>query len=187
MGLAVAEALQEAKVHVIATQMCASSCANYLFAGVRNRHALGQPAILFHGGYSSQSKALAMANVDALLKGAARNLIANPEQEKAKISLQFDELRRRQAALYARVGVSESVVTGVDSLDLGKLPADVCGRAGLPRNFVYFGDDQLKSLGLVLRSGKTASSAEMVDRRLREVRAGFTACRAPAGYGHRPS
>ena len=179
-ALIFAEKLQakDAEVHVV--QLCGSSCANWLYAGVRRRHVVGRALILYHGGFSDLTRERALAAFDAFVPEPGGPKSDDPERDRAELVKRFVSMQRRQDALYRRIGVSPQIVHGVDALDTAKLDPSRCGGDTFrPRNFVYFGTRQMRRLGVAPVSGSPEMTPANVNAALAALGVDFVACLAP--------
>ena len=179
-ALGLAEKLQErgASVHVVG--VCASACANYLYAGVRDRHVQQASLLLFHGGFSAGNRARALAALEAHLAGPQGASVPEPEANRRAIGQSLDALQVRQDALYRRAGVDPRIVHGFDGLDVASLDDALCGGPSqAPRRFLYFDDVQMARLGIAPASGRTEQDPRRVNAAIAALDGGFIACRAP--------
>lgn len=179
-GIEIAEALQGAGAAVHVVDICASSCANYLYAGLPNRHISGASLVLFHGGFSDQTEERALTALDRLLADMG-DIIPDKDAERDRIRADFGDKRQRQDSLLARAGASTAIIHGVDAIDKADLPEELCGDAERPRDFVFLSPEQAERLGIAPLTGTLPSTPAEVNARLYDVveDAGFTVCRAP--------
>ncbi len=189
-ALGLAEKLQarDASVHVV--DVCASACANYFYAGVRDRHVQDASLLLFHGGFSERTRTRALATLEAYLDGPQGGTVPDPEANRQAIRQSLDALQARQDALYRRIEVDPSIVHGFDGLDEAALDEPRCGGPSrAPRHFLYFDDAQMGRLGIAPVSGRTEQDPQRVNAAIAALGAGFIACLAPdvefAGTGSR--
>lgn len=181
-GISAAELLQRRGVAVYVHQVCASSCANYLFAGVTRRMVSPGALILFHGGFSAEGRPDALAQLDALLSSPAGARVSDPDEQRRRAAADFDRNIERQRLLFAAVGVSEDIVVAVERLDVDRLDnVDCGGDVEAPRRFVFFTPEQLNSMGVQIEHGHPADSPIAVNESIRALGGGFVACRFPAG------
>ena len=179
VAIAIAENLQAQVVTVIAHELCASSCANYIFAGVEDRRVTSNTLVLFHGGFSDQSRSRIEESLERLYAQAG-DLIENVEVDRQRVLASFDTNRARQDALLRRAGVDTAIIHSVDANDASTLPAELCGGvSNLPRNFVYFSEDDAAKLGLHLSGGSILTDPSAVNRRIADLGRAFVACRLP--------
>lgn len=184
VALDLAEKLQAADAEVFVVDVCASSCANYFYAGVRRRHAVGSPLILYHGGFSEPSRQRVAEALDKFLSGPDAASVPNHDAVRRGTLLKFDSSMARQDALYSRIGVSADVVHGVDVLDVPSIENERCGGASdLPRNFIYFDRAQMERLNILPISGDPEVVPMMVNDANASVDGTFIACLAPTNFG----
>jgi len=179
-ALGLAEKLQarDASVHVV--QICASACANYFYAGVRDRHVEEASLLLFHGGFSSGNRARALAAFEAHLRGPQGATVPDPEANRQAIEQSLDALQARQDAFYRRAGVDPVVVHGFDGLDAASLGDAQCGGPSqAPRRFLHFDAALAERLGIAPVSGRTEQDPQRVNAAIAARDAGFIACLAP--------
>ncbi|AKC87334.1 hypothetical protein WQ53_11785 [Pseudoxanthomonas suwonensis] len=180
IALGLAEKLQarDASVHVVG--VCASACANYFYAGVRDRHVQDASLVLFHGGFSDGNRARARATLEAYLSGPQGGTVPDPEANRQAIRRSLDALQAHQDALYRRVEVDPRIVHGFDELDAAALDEPRCGGPSqAPRHFLYFDDAQMGRLGIAPVSGRTEQDPQRVNASIAALGAGFIACLAP--------
>ncbi|MFN3352162.1 MAG: hypothetical protein ACK4Z5_01030 [Brevundimonas sp.] len=181
VGLDLAEALQTHQVEVAVSELCASACANYLFAGAPVRSIDEGSLLLFHGGYSERTRRAVISELERFFASPSGVLIENPAENRATVMAGFDRNLQRQSDLYRAVSVSEQIVTAVDAIDLEALDPSACGgESERPRNFIFFSRSQLQSLGLAARRGEPLDDPAGVNRRLEAAGLPFAACQAPA-------
>ena len=181
-ALALAEKLQarDASVHVVG--VCASACANYFYAGVRDRHVQPAALLLFHGGFSAGNRARALAMLEAYLDGPQGATVPDPEANRRAIGQSLDASQARQDALYHRLGVDPRIVHGFDALAVDSLDDAHCGGPSpAPRHFLYFDDAQMAHLGIAPVSGHAEQDPQRVNAAIAALGASFIACRAPGG------
>lgn len=180
VALNLAEKLQAKNARVYVLDICASSCANFIYAGVRERHVQDGALILFHGGFSRETRARAMASLNALLAGPQGTLIKDHESSRRSARQSYDSAWARQDALYRRIGVNPLIVHGVDAIDFRDIDDFNCGGASqLPRNFVYFDRVQMKQLGIAPSTGFPQITPTHVNEAIEALERQFVACLAP--------
>ncbi|SBV35520.1 exported hypothetical protein [uncultured Stenotrophomonas sp.] len=189
-ALALAEKLQARDTGVHVVEVCASACANYFYAGVRDRHIQPASLLLFHGGFSANNRARGLAMLEAYLSGPQGATVPDPEANRRAVGQTLDALQARQDALYRRIGVDPRIVHGFDALDVDTLDDAHCGGPSpAPRHFLYFDDAQMARLGIAPASGHTEQDPLRVNAAIAALDADFIACRAPetsfAGTGAR--
>lgn len=179
VALAIAENLQAQDVTVFAHELCASSCANYIFAGVEDRRVTSNALVLFHGGFSDQSRSRIVESLEKLYAQAG-DQIQDAEVDRQRLLASFDSNRDRQDALLRRAGVDNAIIHSVDANDASSLSAELCGGvSNLPRNFVYFSEDDAAQLGLNLSGGSILTDPTSVNQRIADFGRAFVACRLP--------
>jgi ATP-dependent protease ClpP protease subunit len=183
-ALNIAELLQRQNATVRVVDVCGSSCADFFFAGIRNRSVTDGALILFHGGFSAQNRTRLVAELDKLLSSESSRKIEHPDQLRTSALEEFDEDTSRQNQLYDSLGVDRAIVRDIENIDVDRLPESDCDPSRKARrNFVFFDLQQLEALGLSVSSGKPATTPSEVNRRLVRLGADFEACRAPAWFG----
>jgi len=180
IGLDLAEELQAKNVRVYLMGICASSCANFLYAGVRDRHVLDGTLVLFHGGFSVETRTRSMASLDKLLAGPRGALIKDHDEVRRTAREAFDATMARQDALYHNIGVNPAIVHAVDAMDFTGIIDRNCGGASdLPRDFVYFNLAQMERLGVAPVSGQPETNPKRVNERIATLGRSFVACVVP--------
>ena len=179
LALGLAEKLQarNARVHVVDT--CASSCANYFYAGVRDRQVDDGALVLFHGGFSDSTLAEVMAQVDAFLASPAAAQVPDPEATRRQVRHDQQALRVRQDALYARIGVDPRIVHGIGGVTLEALTPALCGQAVTGPDFLYFGAAIAARMGIAPTRGRVEDVPAAVRARLDALGGKIVACRVP--------
>lgn len=181
-GISAAELLQRRGVAVYVHEVCASSCANYLFGGATRRMVSPDALILFHGGFSEASRSGALAMLDAFLSSPAGAQVTNPDENRREVAADIDRNIERQRQLFAAAGVSEDIVLAVERLDVDRLDSvDCAGAEEAPRRFVFFTPEQLSSMGVQIEHGRPADLPIVVNGSIRALGGDFVACRFPAG------
>lgn len=179
-ALELAEKLQAhgTRVHVVG--VCASACANYFYAGVRDRHVQASSLLLFHGGFSAGNTTAALDALEAYLRGPQGATVRDPEANRRAIRQSLDALQARQDALYRRAGVDPRIVHDFDGLDEASLDDARCGGASqAPRHFLFFDEARMRRLGIAPLSGRTEQDPQRVNAAIAALGAGFIACLAP--------
>lgn len=178
-GIDVVDKLQasDATVHVI--DLCASSCANYFFAGVKYRSVSNGALLLFHGGYSAASREAAIAELDKLHQ-SNRGAALDWDKARSFLIADMDNNMARQDALYAKIGVDSAIVHGFDRIDADALSEANCDPTrAAPRDFLFLTVPQLAALGVHIEHGRPASDPEEVNRKIEHMGAKFEACGLP--------
>ncbi|WP_156851937.1 hypothetical protein [Novosphingopyxis baekryungensis] len=177
VALTIAEDLQRQRSVVLAHELCASSCANYLFSGVPHRETTPNTLVLFHGGFSDQSRFRIESSLDRLYAEMG-DKIPDPSADRQRLLDTFDNNRMRQDTLLRGAGVDPAIIYAVDATDTAMLPAKLCGEDTISsRNFVFFGDRDAARLGLAVSKGSLLNDPVIVNRRISELGRPFIACR----------
>jgi hypothetical protein len=178
-----ARALNAANGQTIVVGVCASACANYLYAGMKQRSVWNQAAILFHGGYTPKIRAQARQSLEALLAENA-HLIDDAEAEVQRVMAEFDAAQHAQDDLLAEAGVSDLIIYDYDRVALSDVPQTACtGVLGLERRFIVFGAGAVQTLGLTPSGGSLITDIEALGGHLHQLGAQFSVCEAPTGSG----
>lgn len=181
-GIGIMEDLQAADAEVRVVDFCASSCADYFFAGAKHRSVTDGAVILFHGGYSPEARGHLL---ETLEKFKESGKAPGTDWAKARTSAlaDFDRVMALQDELYARVGVSNEIVRGMDKLDIDSLRESDCDSTrSAERKAVFFTPAQLQRMGIRIEQGKEVAEPGEVNRKLREMGSSSEACLAPASY-----
>lgn len=180
VAITIAEELQSHNARVFVSELCASSCANYFYAGLPQRYVGDGALVLFHGGLSDGSRERISRGLDELYAEAG-DRIDDPKADRARLLAAFDSTRERQDRLLRRAGADPALIHGVDAANAADLPAESCGGdTDLPRNFVYFDFAEQKRLGIAPLGGTIETRTVEVNERIAELTdAGrsFVACR----------
>jgi hypothetical protein len=172
--------LQSANAHVYVVDLCASSCANYFFVGVKERTVTDGALLLFHGGYSETTGKRMLAEVEKLRKSGTAPAAVDWEQTRRSVIADVDSTIARQDALYARIGVDRAIVRGFDRFDTGRISEINCDPArNGPREYVFFTVPQLAEMGVRIQMGRPASDPKEVNRKITQMGASFEACGIP--------
>lgn len=135
-ALEMAEAIERRGVRVVADGLCASSCANYLFAAGAERIVLPGSALLWHGGPTPEDARRLESEMRA--HWAAKSL--PPDQLDANLRRDLGRhaaQMRRQDALYARRGLDTAILYKLNAF---KDYAPVAGPGETGRGSVIFVD-----------------------------------------------
>ncbi|HEX8125561.1 MAG TPA: hypothetical protein VF548_08275 [Allosphingosinicella sp.] len=178
------EKLQRRDAEVTVVDYCASSCANYFFAGLRRRRVTSGALLLFHGGYSTGDRAgMAEWLERESLDPKKSSHIADPAKWAAGELARYDSYMARQNALYRRIGVDPILVVGMPSVDLEAIPATRCGGPeGADRSTLFFDRKQLRRLGIAIERGRPATDPVEVGRRLDHFPGRHVACATPTTF-----
>jgi hypothetical protein len=182
-GIGIMQDLQlaNAKVHVV--DLCASSCANYLFAGAKHRSVTDGAVILFHGGFSAAARRQVLAAIERF-RGSGK-APSNMDWDKARTSAlaSFDATMKLQDDLYEQIGVSNQIVRGMDMLDVDRIEEVDCDPTRSAKHTaVFFTVDQLRQMGITIEHGLPATKPAEVNARLRKLGSLSEACLAPRSY-----
>jgi ATP-dependent protease ClpP protease subunit len=179
-GIDVMDKLQSANATVHVVDLCASSCANYFFAGARHRSVSDGALLLFHGGYSRGSREGIIAEIAKYQKSGTAPSAVNWHETRRSILTDFDRNMARQDALYARIGVNDAIVHGIDGVDLDALNDADCdpARAAL-REGLFFTVPQLAALGIRIEHGRPATEPRDVNRMLVQMGKEIEFCGVP--------
>ncbi len=179
VAIEIAENLNAAGGVSLIRDVCGSSCANYLYAGMVERGIIGRAAVLFHGGHTPQLRAQMLESLEALLE-ANSALIDDPDAEIHRNSEAFDQTESRQNALLDAAGVSQSIIYDYDRVDLDEIDDRLCaGEPGTPRWFVFFAEDRAARLGLAPASGALITDLDELEALIRRLGLTFSVCQAP--------
>jgi len=182
-GIDAMESLQNSDAQVRVVDLCASSCANYFFAGAKRRSVTDGALILFHGGYSQVLRAILIEELEKAEKSDASHAKVDWSASRASMLEDFDHNQARQDRLYAQIGVNDAIVHKVDRIDGDALPDEDCDLSRTaPRNFLFFTVDQLSSLGIRIARGRPAADPREVNHKLTLMGAKFEACVAPRSF-----
>jgi hypothetical protein len=179
LALELAEKLQARNTRVHLVDVCASSCANYFYAGVRDRQVDDGTLVLFHGGFSDSTLAKVMAQVDAFLASPAATEVPDPEATRRQVRRDQRALRDRQDALYARIGVDPRIVHGIGGVTMEMLTPALCGQAEAEPDFLYFGAAMAARMGIAPASGRVEDVPVAVRASLDALDGKIVACRVP--------
>lgn len=182
-ALRLAQQLNGVRGRTVILDVCASACANYLYAAMKARSIHGRAAILFHGGFGPQIRLQAEDSLRSLI---AENpgLFTDPEEEIARNLTRLDQLAAEQDDLLDEAGVSRAVIEDFYRVELDSLPASACtGDSRMERTFLFFSALQIERLGLGSDSGVLLSDTPAVHDWLAAMGADFSVCQAPNTAG----
>ncbi|MCU0946731.1 MAG: hypothetical protein MUF47_00550 [Porphyrobacter sp.] len=180
----IAEALQAKDAEVYAFDICASSCANYIFSGVRRRHAIGSPALLFHGGLSKDFPQEVESEFDSFLSTPEGKSVENPTLVKNSLVEKAQEYQKRQEKLLAAAGVDPIIIHGFDKFELQDLGPENCTAeesAEIEYAF-FFSEDMVTRLGIMPVSGKLEYRSGTINQKLNRSNQLSKACAAPKEF-----
>lgn len=177
LGIDIGKLIASKKTTVVAFDLCASSCANYVFTVSPNPISLNETLVLFHGGVSAER----INEADA----QARAQLSESGLPPAKIEASVAALRKglevqlaAQRQLFAEAGLSEMFLERFDSVDADRIPASAC-TSGANRNALFLTKEQFQRIGRTV-SGRLVRSAAQASRILKKLGAGKNAvCAAP--------
>ena len=178
-AIMLAEKLQARKARVHVLDVCASSCANYFFPGVSDRHADDGTLMLFHGGYNQSGLEEVREHFDAFLATPEGGVVTDPTAAWRGLEEDFRQMWARQDALYQRVGVNALIVHGLDAMEAG-LDAQACGgRDPDDVEYFYFGAALAQRLGMAPVSGQLADVPAHVQARVQALGRATVVCKVP--------
>jgi ATP-dependent protease ClpP protease subunit len=180
----IAEALQQRDAAVYVYDVCASGCANYIYAGVRNRHSIGATILLFHGGLTKET-AQEMGEVfDSLLNSAEGKNIENPALERKQWIERAELYLKKQDELLVAAGVDPMIIHGFNEMEMSDLASADCDPEREPdlEYSVFFSKDTAKALGILPITGSLEYRANIINERLNRGTKGNKACVAPAKF-----
>lgn len=175
-GLEIAEKLQSNNIHVYIYDICASSCANYLFAMARHRHILDEAIVLFHGGYSDRSKDNALILFDKMIMNDL-GIIEDVALARESIVEDFNSKISLQNKLYDNVAVSRNIIYGVDNINLIIEESDSkyieetnsC-------DFLTLSKSQLEMLGVSWSGGNLISDEISINKIIEDIGMSYHIC-----------
>lgn len=183
-GISIAKSLQRYGTIVSIFDYCMSSCANYIFAGVARRRLIDRPAILFHGGFSLEGRLRFKKNLERdITNPVILKHVKDVDAWKRKQVDYYDVGLTNQGMLYKAIHVNEWIATGTDGIDLLAIPVSQCGKPlDAKRDMLFFNKDQLRRLGVLIESGKLASSSDEISKRLTLLGISSIACAVPDNF-----
>lgn len=184
-GILLAEKLQKHNVTSVIVDYCMSSCANYLFAGVARRRLIGQPVMLFHGGFSPVGRKKFAASVErSTTSPEVLKYIKDVDSWRAKQLSYYDGGLAMQDRLYRSVRVNPKIATDTDFIDMSSISDKRCGGASkdVPRDMMFFSKKQLKRLGVTIESGILATNPVAINQGLKALGVTSAACAIPENF-----
>lgn len=179
LGIELAGNLQAYDARVWVVHVCASSCANYLYAGLADRRVADRALVIFHGGYSDTVRTGIEDSLDAALDGHD-GALSDRDAAIGRAMADFDRNRAEQDALLDGAGVDAAVIHGLDGLDFTTLAAETCaGPQDAPRRFVFFDADQAEAMGLSPRAGRVLDTPDEIAAAIAALDTPARICRAP--------
>jgi ATP-dependent protease ClpP protease subunit len=180
----IAEALQQRDAAVYIYDVCASSCANYIYSGVQQRHSIGATILLFHGGLTKDT-ATEMAKVfDDLLNGPQGKLIENPALERKEWVDRAELYIQKQDKLLVAAGVDPVMIHGFSEMEMSDLASADCDPEREPdlEYIVFFSEDVARTLGILPLTGSIEYRPNVINERLNRRTQGNKACPAPEKF-----
>lgn len=148
-ALDIAELIERRGLRVAVSSVCASSCANYLFAAAQRRVVLPGGLLLWHGGVTDEGAAQIEAQLRAI--GARQKWSAARTAEMiARETTKARSWRARQDRLYARRKLEPAVLHRLNELATDAEPV-----AGGPRRdakFMVIAPEALRCAGFATES-----------------------------------
>jgi hypothetical protein len=180
----IAQALQDKDGAVFITDVCASSCANYLFSGIRKRHAIGTAVLLFHGGLPRSHAQDVAQDLASFLNSAEGAQAENPEEITRQMAEKAASYLKKQDALYASAGADPAIIYGFEGFELRDLDPESCAPAASDEAdyAFFFSRDLIDQLGIAPLSGNLEDRASVINQRLGRSGGTSRACPAPARY-----
>lgn len=145
-GLLMGKAILEAGAKVFISEVCGSSCANYIFSPAEYRYVLPNSLVLFHGGISNYliDRGLALAKKEI---GSVQPDPVKANANLVKIREGFIDQLTQQRQLMAKAGVTADFFERYETHDLKSLAEDQC-TPGRNRNFVFLSQTQFEKIGI---------------------------------------
>lgn len=179
-GITFAEQLQLHETRIFIYEVCASSCANYIFTPAHERHVIGEALILFHGGFSDKVLRTLIVTFDNFISSPEGKLISDPVANKQEVINNFEIQKTRQNELFRKAGVSEDIINIPDSLDLSEIPYELCkDKLGQNRDFIFFNAGQMQKMGISVATGSVIEDPQIVNDRMGALGVDFSACLSP--------
>jgi hypothetical protein len=161
-GLSIGRRVLAARIKVYARDLCASSCANYVFMLGREPEALPDTLILYHGGVSQPLITEAAEMIKDQL-GSARPQIV--DREVARMTSEMEQQLLQQRNLYGDAGLQVSFLErfGLVSFDATGEKNCTPQAAAKPAGFVALTRQQYRQVG-VRASGDIIEDVERIHR-----------------------
>ena len=169
-GLDIAEALSVRDSTVIASGVCASSCANYLWLMAHHRIIADGAPLIFHGGATLALLPEMDEQIEALAK---THPDINAEKFKLKERAQLENWVHRQDALLANVGVKPDFFEFFNHLNSRRTLAfdsNDC-KANPNAKYVVFSPEYLKSKGVKIEINEGPRTATEMHTALKRISA----------------
>lgn len=148
LGLRIGRAVLRSKATVSVFQLCASSCANYIFGVALHRVLLGNSLVLFHGGATPAFIQKLLAEARAKLT----SLGVRPEKAAAtlgSIRTKLETQLQDQRALMTEAGIDAAFLERFDRADREKMDASKC-TSGAGPGALFLTRRQLKKIGIAV-------------------------------------
>jgi hypothetical protein len=144
-GLAIGKQILRTQTKVYARDLCASSCANYIFMVGRESEALPNTLILYHGGVSPKRIAEIPDGIRAAL-GTTSPLV---NRETQRLTGELEQQLSDQRALYAAAGLQPSFLERFDLISWNLIPADQCTPNAVSKTsqFIFLTPRQYSAMG----------------------------------------
>lgn len=180
----IAEELQKRDAEVYIYDVCASSCANYIYSAVRQRHSIGATIILFHGGLTKDTPQEMGEVFDDLLNGPQGKHIENPVLERKEWVERAELYIQKQDKLLVAAGVDPVMIHGFSDMEMSDLASADCDPEREPdlEYIVFFSEDVARALGILPVTGQLEYRASVINKRLNRRMQGNKACPAPEKF-----
>jgi hypothetical protein len=169
-GLSMGEALLDRPATVVASQICGSSCANYLLAAGQTKIVWKDTLLLYHGGITLDFlESTAAQTREQIMAQAAQNPQLFPDAE-TLIDHSIEETRQqlttivaRQDAFLARSGISQTFFRWMDLFNhMGE--AERTTHCPVPPHMMVYAPTRLASFGFRIDVYDGPTSQTEVDR-----------------------
>lgn len=164
-ALAMAGMVEARGLSIIVDGVCASSCANYLFAAAAQRTVQPGALVLWHGAPDAASRTDLHAQLRTAMNGAG----ATPAEVATTIAREdarLDSWIAAQDALYARRGLSRSVLYRLNDPVLGPpVPRHVPGSAG-STDMLHLSAAALHCAGFATTAAANTTPIDVAARRI---------------------
>lgn len=175
-GLPIGKAILASRAAVAAFQVCASSCANYVFGASRRRVILRDTLVLFHGGVSPNIIERAEQQVRKQLSAGkfAEKVIG---QAVRSVRMQLEQQLNEQRQLLTEAGVDAEFLERFDALSDNDLSQARCTDRQ-EAAAVYLTKEQFRKLGMPVH-GFVIASRRDATRVLKQLKSARSVCAAP--------
>ena len=164
-ALAMAGMVEARRLSIVVDGVCASSCANYLFAAAAHRTIFPGALVLWHGAPDAASRSDMHAQLRTAMTGAG----ATPDEVAATIAREDARLNgwiAAQDALYARHGLSPSVLYRLNDPALGQpVPRHIPDAAGAT-DMLHLSNAALHCAGFVTTAASGATPVDVAARKI---------------------